>query len=185
MGSSQPDCDETWDGTEHPVHYARRVALAKVRATVAALSPVPTHPVLAADTTVWIRPSGAPLGKPRDADELLKMLSALRAARRHHVTTAFALAAPNGEVTVDHITTHVHLVPPPADQLSAYISSDEWRDKAGGYAIQGVAGAWVSRVEGSYSSVVGLPVAEVVSALEHLQTRKAVGDAPLNTKEPR
>lgn len=166
--TSHPDCDERWHPGEHPVHYVRRVALAKAQATMSTVTTTSESPILTADTTVWIRPTDAPLGKPADEAELLQTLSALRVARRHHVTTAFSLVAPNGDITTDHVTTHVHLTPPTASKLSAYVASAEWRDKAGGYAIQGTASAWVSRIEGSYPNVVGLPVVEVVRALERL-----------------
>lgn len=169
VGVSSPDCDETWNAGEHPVHYARRVADAKAHATLERLRPPPEAPILTADTTVWIRPDEAPLGKPKNQQELLAMLAALRTARRHHVTTAFTLATNTGQRFTDHVTTHVYLNPPPAATLSAYLAGDEWRDKAGGYAIQGIASAWVSRVEGSYTAVVGLPTVEVVAALHQLQ----------------
>lgn len=169
VGVSSPDCDETWNAGEHPVHYARRVADAKAHATLERLRPPPEAPILTADTTVWIRPDEAPLGKPKNQQELLAMLAALRTARRHHVTTAFTLATNTGQRFTDHVTTHVYLNPPPAATLSAYLAGDEWRDKAGGYAIQGIASAWASRVEGSYTAVVGLPTVEVVAALRQLQ----------------
>ena len=172
VGTDNPDCDETWRAGEHPVSYARRVALAKAHATAAMPGSPPSAPILTADTTVWIRPDGAPLGKPRDAADLLAMLAALRAARRHHVTTAFTIAASGDPVVTEHVTTHVYLSPPPAAELASYLASDEWRDKAGGYAIQGLASAWASRIEGSYSSVVGLPTVEVVAALRRLRARR-------------
>ena len=165
-----PDVDETWRDGEHPVAYARRVAHAKAREPRPPGIPAPNAPVLAADTTVWIRPDAAPLGKPLDAEEARGMLERLRISRRHMVTTAYALVSPGGEVTVlDHETTQIWITPPQGAGLDRYLAGNAWQDKAGAYGIQEDAGAWVHRIEGSYDAVVGLPVTQVLGALRRLE----------------
>lgn len=165
-----PDVDETWRDGEHPVAYARRVAHAKAREPRPPGTMVPTAPVLAADTTVWIRPDAPPLGKPADAGEARHMLALLRAARRHMVTTAYALVSADGRLTVlEHESAQIWITPPQGPRLDRYLSGTGWRDKAGAYGIQEDAGAWVHRIEGSYDAVVGLPVAQVLDVLRRLE----------------
>ena len=159
------DIDEAWRGGEHPVIYARRMAAEKAAAASARRGSSLEAPLLTADTTVWTHPSRPPLGKPENAAAAAAMLARLRRARRHQVTTAFAVQRPSGTLEVAHETTQVWLCPPPREALADYLAGDEWCDKAGGYAIQGVAAAWVHRIEGSYANVVGLPVAQV---LDHI-----------------
>jgi septum formation protein len=86
----------------------------------------------------------------------------------HRVTTAWALALPNGRIEVHEETTTVWMRPLDPHELRSYLLIDEWRDKAGGYAVQGRAASWVTRIEGSYTNVVGLPVAQVVGRLRGL-----------------
>jgi septum formation protein len=160
------DCDETWHPGEHPEAYAARVARDK-----ATLGLRPGARILAADTTVWIAADQPPLGKPRDRADARAMLTALVDAGVHRVTTAFALADTTGaEVRwiAGHATTAVHFRRLRAAALEAYLDCEEWRGKAGGYAIQGRAAGIVRSVEGSYTSVVGLPLAEVLDALDLL-----------------
>ena len=157
------DIDETPLPGEGAVEHARRVAQAKLEAVlVAAREPVP-H--LAADTVVWLPPSGPPIGKPRDADEARAVIRRLTEGAPHRVTTAWALALSDGRIEVHDETTMVWMRPLEPHELSAYVSGQEWRDKAGGYAIQGTAASWVTRIEGSYTNVVGLPVAQVMARL--------------------
>ncbi|MBX7083336.1 MAG: Maf family protein, partial [Nannocystaceae bacterium] len=124
--------------------------------------------VLAADTVVWCE-ADAPLGKPRDRDDARAMLRRL-AAREHHVTTAWALA---GAVPLElhESTTSVWLRAIADDELEAYLDADEWRDKAGGYGIQGRAAAFIPRIVGSHAAVIGLPLCEVVARLHALGVR--------------
>lgn len=153
------DCDETPLVGEHPIALTRRLALAKVAAAAAT-----DRIVLGADTTVWF--ADAMLGKPTDVAEARAMLRSL-AGRKHHVTTAFALggAVP---AEVHDITTDVWMRPLADDELDAYLAAEEWRDKAGAYGIQGLAAAFVTRIDGSYTAVVGLPLAEVIVRLRAL-----------------
>ena len=161
-------CDERWLPGEAPAAYAARVAHEK--ATLA----VPAHPgavILAADTTVWTDPGSPPIGKPADRAEAAGILRML-AGRSHFVTTAFAIADTRGPSVAwqrREVTTRVHMRPIPGDELEAYLDADDWRDKAGGYGIQSRAAGIVTAIEGSYTAVVGLPLAEVVVALRALE----------------
>jgi len=155
------DCDETPEPGEHPIALARRLALAKATA-VATTDRI----VLGADTIVWLSDPMRALGKPSDVDDARAMLRSL-GGRMHHVTTAFALtgAVPS---EVHDLTTDVWMRALPDAELDAYLAGDEWRDKAGAYGIQGLAAAFVTRIDGSYTAVVGLPLAEVIVRLRAL-----------------
>lgn len=156
------DCDETPYSGEPAVAYARRIAAAKLSAALAGATwPFPT---LAADTVVWSATTAEPLGKPRDREHARQGLRQLVGAD-HFVTTAWALARPGHAPDLHHETTRVWMRPLPDDELERYLDTDEWRDKAGGYGIQGHAAGLVTRVEGSYTNVVGLPLAQVLAAL--------------------
>ena len=125
----------------------------------------PAEPiVLAADTAVVI--DGEILGKPRDDDEAGDMLRRL-SGRRHDVLTGVSLR--RGAFEIGRVeTTAVYFATLTPDEVAWYVASGEGRDKAGGYAIQGLASRFVSRIDGSYSNVVGLPVATVVELLRHV-----------------
>lgn len=160
------DADETWHPGEAAPIYAARVARAK-----AALA-LPHHPgavVLAADTTVW-HAGEPPIGKPGDRAEAAAMITGLVARGSHLVTTAFVLADARGEPTwhEEQVTTRVWMRPIADDELTAYLDSEDWRGKAGGYGIQSRAAGLVTRVEGSYTAIVGLPLAEVLVALRRI-----------------
>ncbi|MEZ4382027.1 MAG: nucleoside triphosphate pyrophosphatase [Nannocystaceae bacterium] len=160
------DCDETWRPGEHPTAYAARVTRDK-----AILGMRPGARILAADTTVWIAGDRPPLGKPHDRGDARAMLTALIDAEVHQVTTAFALVDTSGAEPrwiTGASTTAVHFRRLRAAALEAYLDCEEWRGKAGGYAIQGRAAGIVRRLEGSYTGVVGLPLAEVLDALDAL-----------------
>lgn len=162
------DADEAEFPGEPPVAYVARIARAKAELAL------PRHPgavILAADTTVWCDPAGPPLGKPADRDAADTMLRALLRAGTHFTTTAFVLADARGpRVTwlARHVTTEVRMRPLADAELAAYLDSEDWRDKAGGYAIQGRAAGIVTGITGSYTAVVGLPLAEVLIALHEL-----------------
>ncbi len=156
------DCDESPRPHEPAVAYARRIAAAKLAAAL--VTPADPHPTLTADTVVWHEATAAPLGKPRDRDharEVLRMLG----GGDHLVTTAWALARPGAAPHVAHETTRVWMRALPEDELERYLDTDEWRDKAGGYGIQGHAAGFVTHIQGSYTNVVGLPLAQVLHAL--------------------
>ena len=125
--------------------------------------------VLVADTVV-VAPDGAILGKPRDDADARAMLGVL-AGQTHRVSTRFALASTKSREApwhVETVTTHVVFRALDAAEIDAYVATGEGRDKAGSYAAQGLAGSFVSRIEGSYTAVVGLPMAELVVALREL-----------------
>ncbi|MEM7158968.1 MAG: Maf family protein [Myxococcota bacterium] len=155
-------CDETPRHNEPAVSYARRIARAKLDAALP--SPRPPCPLLTADTVVWAEATAQPLGKPRDRDHARTVLRTL-VGHAHFVTTAWALARGDDPPTVAHETTRVWMRPVDDATLEAYLDTDEWRDKAGGYGIQGHAAGFVRRIEGSYTNVVGLPLAQVLDAL--------------------
>ena len=124
--------------------------------------------ILGADTVVVI--DGQILGKPRDDGETTSMLRRL-SGRRHEVMTGISLRQGTSELGRVEITT-VYFTPLSDAELEWYVASGEGRDKAGAYAIQGQASRFISRIEGSYSNVVGLPVAAVHEVLtSHLASR--------------
>jgi septum formation protein len=159
------DLDETRFADEPPLDYARRLAAAKAHAVAADLGAA--RPILAADTIVEVDDGGPPvLGKPRDADEARAMLARLH-ARSHRVVTAYHLLY-RAEERARAVATEVVMRALKPAELDGYLDSGEWQGKAGGYAIQGLAGAFVRAVHGSYSNVVGLPVCEVLEDLDAL-----------------
>jgi septum formation protein len=157
--------DETALPDELPLEYVRRVARAKLDAVRAGdLGSSPG--VLVADTIV-VAPDGSLLGKPRSDDEGVDMIARLAGAT-HHVSTHFALGASARGVAPIHaqtVTTRVAFRPLALKEIRDYVASGEGRDKAGSYAVQGDAAAFVERIEGSFTNVVGLPVCEVLLAL--------------------
>ena len=118
--------------------------------------------MLAADTVVAL--GRRMLGKPADAAEAAGFL-ALLSGRRHRVITAVALRH-GGRVRSRAVETAVRFKRLAAAEIAGYVASGEWRDKAGGYAIQGRAAAFVPWIGGSYSNVVGLPLTETLGLLE-------------------
>ncbi|MGB5813215.1 MAG: Maf family protein [Polyangiales bacterium] len=119
--------------------------------------------VLAADTIVCV--DGQRLEKPSDDDEALRMLSRL-VGRDHRVKTAIALGqGGDGVLGCECVETRVWFDEVGREQLARYVAIGEGRDKAGAYGIQGMASGFVTRLEGSYTNVVGLPAAEVVALL--------------------
>ncbi|MEK9724760.1 MAG: nucleoside triphosphate pyrophosphatase, partial [Rhodospirillaceae bacterium] len=153
------EVDETALPRELPRELAGRLAAAKA-AAVAAL-----HPdvfVLGADTVVAC--GRRILDKPADANEARGHLRRL-SGRRHKVYGGVCLIAPDGALTRRLAVTQVTFKRLHADEIDAYIATDEWRGKAGAYAIQGRAAAFVTRLNGSYSNVVGLPLYETAALL--------------------
>ena len=152
------DVDEQPLAGEAPDPYVRRVALDKARAVAAC---VPDATVVAADTCVVV--DGLILGKPADAQDAARMLRLL-SGRAHEVLTGVAVIGPAG-VCVESSSSHVVFAPLSEGEIAWYVASGEPRDKAGAYAIQGLASRFVEEVDGSYSNVVGLPVALVYRML--------------------
>lgn len=153
------DIDESVRPGESPSCYVARIAIEKSDAVA------PRHPecfILASDTTVVV--DGRILGKPRDDREAIAMLASL-SGRGHEVLSAVVLRSPSGASEARVSTTRVEFADLPRHWIDRYVLSGEPRDKAGAYAIQGGAAAWIQRIEGSYSGVVGLPLFETAALL--------------------
>lgn len=163
------DIDETPLLDELSDAYVLRLAAEKAKACYENLmvQAMSTLPVLAADTTVSI--DGKILGKPQDDDDAFQMLSSM-SGRWHEVHTGIAVATRDG-VKVAISTTKVEMAKLSDAMILAYIATGEPRDKAGAYGIQGLAGALIKRIEGSYSGVMGLPIYETVELLNQAGIR--------------
>jgi septum formation protein len=140
--------------------YVERVSAAKCAAIES-----PGLAVLAADTTVAV--DGVILGKPADEAEAREMLSRL-AGRRHEVLTAYCIRH-NDRRLARTVSTQVSMRLIDEAEIAAYVACGEWRDKAGGYAVQGIAAVFVTEVRGSITNVIGLPIAEVIADLRALK----------------
>lgn len=154
------DLDETPHPGESGAAHVARLARAKARAVD--LATATGLPVLGADTTVI--GGGRLLGKPRSEAEAVAMLQALSGGT-HQVCTAIALVQGDREAAVTVATAVTFRVLSVAE-CHAYWRSGEPADKAGGYALQGLGGVFVTRIEGSCSAVIGLPVAETYTLLQ-------------------
>ena len=153
------EVDERPRAGEEPAAYVERLAIEKARAVFARH---PSGTVLGADTTVVV--DGRMLGKPVDRSDAVRMLRTLR-GRVHAVLTGVAVVSPAGiESAVEQ--TRVWLDAVTDEDISWYVDSGEPMDKAGAYAIQGLASRFIPKIEGSYTNVVGLPVALVSSILK-------------------
>ena len=148
---------------EAPGTYVRRVTRLKLAHAVRAMADRqrPQAPVLCADTTVAL--GRAILGKPRDAADAAAMLRQLSGST-HRVITAVALQA--GDAVHEAASeSRVRFAPLSDDDIAAYIASGEWEGKAGAYAIQGRAAAFIEHISGSYSGIMGLPLFETAQLL--------------------
>lgn len=152
------DIDETPAPGETPRDYCMRMAHEKLDA----LSPGDREIVLTADTTVAL--GRRIMGKPADAGEAAQFLLKL-SGRRHNVLTAVAVGQ-GARRWSRCVVTAVRMKRLSDVEINAYLASDEWRGKAGGYGIQGRAAALVPWISGSYSAVVGLPLAETAALLD-------------------
>ncbi len=152
-----PEVDETPEPGELPRAYCRRIAAAKA----AALQGGPDDVILCADTTVAL--GRRILGKPSDAGEAAAFLFAL-SGRRHRVITALAVKR-GGTVRERDVVTAVRFKRLSDTEVNGYLATGDWQGKAGGYAIQGPAGAFIPWIQGSYTAVVGLPVYETAMLL--------------------
>jgi len=166
--------DEAAHAGETAIERVLRLAQAKAEAGAQAVrragNPGAASPVLAvgADTEVVI--DGEVLGKPTSDEDARRMLRRL-AGRAHEVitgVTVIRLSAAADEQRTEHETTRVTFAPLSEADVAAYVASEEHRDKAGGYAIQGRGGTFVTRVEGCYFNVVGLPLARLARMLREL-----------------
>lgn len=159
--------DESVRPREGPEEYVHRVAMAKARAVSNARAGTENAVVLAADTAVVL--DGDILGKAETPDEAFRMLKRLSGVV-HSVLTGVVLVCRDIQLSsVDR--TRVHLLPISDDEIQAYVATREPIGKAGGYAIQGRAARFVDWIEGSWSNVVGLPVATVDQMLKNAKLK--------------
>lgn len=154
---------------ESPDAYVRRLAREKAEAVTAASNDI----VLGADTVVTV--DEHVLEKPQDAADARRMLRLL-AGRDHFVITGICVRSPQ-RLIVDSERTLVRFAPLTGEEIEGYVESGEPMDKAGAYAIQGLASKFIERVEGCYFNVVGLPVAKVYQLLKELEPPGSVRTA--------
>ncbi|MBQ0751188.1 MAG: Maf family protein [Roseovarius sp.] len=152
-----PEIDETPAKAELPRPYCARMARQKAWAVAAEDDDI----VLCADTTVAL--GRRILGKPQDIGEAAQFLLAL-SGRRHRVITAVAVRR-GARIWERDVVTTVQMKRLSDEELNAYLATNDWQGKAGGYAIQGPAGALIPWIQGSFTAVVGLPLAETANLL--------------------
>jgi len=153
-----PDIDETPRKAELPRDYCARIAREKVMA----IQSEPDDLVLCADTTVAL--GRRILGKPANAGQAAEFLLAL-SGRRHRVITAITLRR-GDRVWAKDVVSQVRMKRLSDPELNAYLASNDWQGKAGAYAIQGPAGALIPWISGSFTGIVGLPLAETANLLQ-------------------
>jgi septum formation protein len=157
--------DETPKRAEHPRSLAKRLSREKAEKAVAMLieqGETSKAYVIAADTVVSVGRRILPKAEALDeANYCLRFLS----GRSHHVYTGLCLVTPGGKIRQKLVETRVRFKRLSSLELESYLASGEWRGKAGGYAIQGLAGTFIVKLVGSYSNVVGLPLYETASLL--------------------
>ncbi len=156
---------------ESPVAFAQRLAYSKALRVAEQIGAPPARLVLGADTIVVL--DGEVLGKPRDPDHALELLEQLT-GREHLVVTAVALVA--SDTLRDWqiaVTSRVEMRAAAREELIAYVATGESLDKAGGYAVQGGARSFVTRIHGSETNVIGLPLDETVALLGEAGWRRS------------
>ncbi len=153
-----PDIDETPLKGELPLPYCSRIARQKAEAVQAEQDDI----VLCADTTVAL--GRRILGKPVDAGEAAEFLFAL-SGRRHRVITSVAVRR-GDKVWQKDVTSQVKLKRLSDVEVNAYLATNDWQGKAGAYAIQGPAGAFIPWISGSFTAIVGLPLCETAALLQ-------------------
>ncbi|GLQ36780.1 Maf-like protein R00615 [Rhizobium albus] len=159
------EIDETPAKSEHPRSLARRLSKEKAEAARAAIVSDPalkSHFILSADTVVSV--GRRSIGKPERVDEASNALYLL-SGRSHRVFTGVCVITPSGKLRQTIVETRVRFKRLSTVEIDSYLASGQWRGKAGGYAIQGFAGAFVVKLVGSYTNVVGLPLYETVGLL--------------------
>jgi septum formation protein len=161
------DVDETPLAEESPGVYVLRVASAKAAMAVRQIAyrGLPQKPVLSADTTVVF--DGQIVGKPEDAEHAARILRTL-SGREHQVLTAVAIAL-REQIEAQISVSSVSFRELTDTDIRRYVTTGEPLDRAGAYAIQGRAGAFVTRISGSYSGIMGLPLAETVELLQKFE----------------
>ncbi|CUH84769.1 Maf family protein [Thalassovita mediterranea] len=152
-----PDIDETPRKSELPRPYCARMAREKVQAVPAEADDI----VLCADTTVAL--GRRIMGKPDNVGQAAEFLLAM-SGRRHRVITAVAVRR-GDQLWERDVVTDVRMKRLSDDELNAYLATNDWQGKAGGYGIQGPAGVFIPWISGSFTAVVGLPLAETAGLL--------------------
>ena len=157
--------DETPLKAEHPRSLAKRLSKEKAEKTATVLAKETGHAggyILAADTVVAVGRRILPKAETAEqATDCLQLLS----GRAHRVYTGICLITPSGKLRQRLVETRVRFKRLTRDEIARYLASGEWRGKAGGYAVQGLAGSFVVKLVGSYTNVVGLPLYETVALL--------------------
>ncbi len=164
-----PAVDETPLPRELPRHYAARLARLKAEAVARRLGGEEGWYLLAADTVVAC---GRRILPKTESEEEVRACLALLSGRRHRVYGGVHLLRWDGRRAARVVTTRVKFKRLSREETEEYIASGEWRGKAGGYAIQGLAAAFVPEIYGSYTNVVGLPLVETVNMLRGLGYRR-------------
>ncbi len=173
----RPPLDEPEEDGPHvpPAQHAAALSYYKAR-SVASRPEYADAVILAADTVVAL--GDRIFGKPVDAEDARFILANL-AGTRHQVITGVTVLRPSAEQRlIEHDLTHVTMRPMSADVLDAYIASEAWRGKAGAYGVQDHGDAYVERLEGSYTNVVGLPMSLVARMLGRVGYVVAPADRP-------
>ena len=155
------DIDESVNNNEDPLTYVERMAQEKAVVTAKQLGQLTDNVILGSDTCVVF--NSKILAKPKDLNDCIAILSSL-SGQKHQVLTAIAVSA-NSRIISEVVSTDVYFKPLTKNEIIAYWHTGEPQDKAGAYGIQGIAGQFVQRIEGSYSAVVGLPLFETAQLL--------------------
>jgi septum formation protein len=161
------DIDESRNEDEPVIDFVERLAMEKAQRGFDTVKNVESLPVLGSDTIVEI--GGRVLGKPGDREQAKEMLATL-SGQVHEVHTSVAIVTHERKI-IETCSTHVHFKKLEADEIDSYISTGEADDKAGAYAIQGIAAQFVKNINGSYSGVMGLPLYETVKLLKQCGVR--------------
>lgn len=162
------ETDESVQPDETPKNYVQRIAREKAQAGLSSLNGLETRPVLAADTAVIV--DGQIFGKPvndGDARRMLKQLS----TKTHQVMTAVALAF-NGDIKQALSVSEVRFASLSEADIDWYLATGEGQDKAGSYAVQGLAALFIEEIRGSYSGIMGLPVWETGQLLKQMESQR-------------
>jgi nucleoside triphosphate pyrophosphatase len=158
------DVDERHFENEAPLDYVQRVAIAKAETGKNTLNPQRVLPVMGADTSVIVE--NEILGKPKDEADSRSMLQLL-SGRSHQVLTAVAIATEQKTLCAISNST-VHFAKLSDDDIAWYITTQEGSDKAGSYAVQGLAAMFIKQIQGSYSGIMGLPLRETSMLLKKI-----------------
>tara|TARA_R110002050_G_scaffold9504_1_gene33110 strand:+ start:250942 stop:251526 length:585 start_codon:yes stop_codon:yes gene_type:complete len=158
------DVDESRLTNEAPVDYVKRVAIAKAQAGWQSMPVLEQRPVLGSDTSVVLENSI--LGKPKTEDDARLMLQQI-SGRTHQVMTAVALVTA-AEIKCELNISQVTFATMTASDIEWYVATKEGTDKAGAYAVQGLAALFIERIQGSYSAIMGLPLRETGLLLQQI-----------------